>query len=104
MVGVVVVELLVVPDGPNEVAAREALRAAAEVAGLGACAGAGDGDQFGRGGAGGFVGSPTFLIDGVDPFPVAGASTGVAWRMYPTASGPAVVPDAERLPDALSRG
>ncbi|MGI8870360.1 MAG: hypothetical protein ACR2F6_16310 [Mycobacteriales bacterium] len=50
-----------------------------------------------------FVGSPTFLIDGVDPFAVPGAPTGVTCRVYATARGMAGVPEVEHLRDALLR-
>lgn len=48
----------------------------------------------------GFVGSPTVLIDGVDPFPSA-AGPSLACRLYPTATGLAGVPPAEELRTAL---
>ncbi len=35
----------------------------------------------------GFVGSPTFLIDGVDPFTHNGQPPAVACRVYPTVAG-----------------
>ena len=50
-----------------------------------------------------FVGSPTFLIDGLDPFAVPGEPTGVMCRVYATASGLAGVPEVESLRDALLR-
>ena len=51
----------------------------------------------------GFVGSPTFLVDGVDPFAVAGAPTGVACRVYPTPNGLSGAPTVAALRDALVR-
>lgn len=51
----------------------------------------------------GFTGSPTILLDGVDPFTDPDARPGLACRLYPTAAGPAGVPDAELLRLALAR-
>ena len=52
----------------------------------------------------GFIGSPLFLIDGVDPFAVPGAAAGRMCRMYATGCRPAGVPDVEVLREALVRG
>jgi hypothetical protein len=103
-VEVVRVELLVVPHCPNEAPALATLRAAAARAGLGdlpVTVTVVVSDQQAR--ERGFIGSPTFLIDGVDAFPVPGASTGVTCRLYRTASGLASVPEVEMLRDALLR-
>jgi hypothetical protein len=51
----------------------------------------------------GFVGSPAFLLNGVDPFAVPGAQTGITCRVYPTTAGPSGVPDVAELRDALVR-
>lgn len=48
----------------------------------------------------GFVGSPTVLIDGVDPFR-SDAGPSLACRLYPTDTGLAGVPPAEELRTAL---
>ena len=45
----------------------------------------------------GFVGSPTILIDGVDPFATADAARGLACRVYPTTAGPVGCPSVEQL-------
>ncbi|KNX35882.1 hypothetical protein [Luteipulveratus halotolerans] len=50
----------------------------------------------------GFVGSPTFFIDGRDLFPAPGAVSAVACRMYRLADGRAAgVPDELELLDAV---
>ncbi len=91
-------------DCPNEGPAREVLREAAGLAGLGevpvtvTVIGS---DQEAR--SRGFIGSPTFLIDAVDPFAVPGAPTGVTCRVYATPHGPAGVPPIAALRDALLR-
>jgi hypothetical protein len=100
----VVIELLVVPNCPHEGQAREVLRAALELAGVDAgpvtvtAIDSAEQAQRRR-----FIGSPTFLIDGVDPFAVPEAPTGVACRIYASASGVAGVPEVEALRDALLR-
>ncbi|MGI8696897.1 MAG: thioredoxin family protein [Mycobacteriales bacterium] len=99
-----VIELLVVPDCPNEAEARQVLRAATELAGVAAAPVTvtviESTEEAQRRG---FVGSPTFLVDGADPFAVPGAPTGLTCRVYATASGMAGVPEVEMLRDALLR-
>jgi hypothetical protein len=99
------IELLVVPGCPHAIAAAAALTEAARQAG------AGDApiivtmissDQQARARA--FAGSPTFLIDGADPFAKPHTPAGLACRMYSSSgSGPAGVPDLDDLRDALLR-
>ena len=50
----------------------------------------------------GFAGSPTLLIDGVDPFPRPAHVDGLCCRFYPTAAGPDGAPSVEELVAALS--
>lgn len=54
-----------------------------------------------------FVGSPTILIDGVDPFGVAGQSPAFACRVYATPAGLSGVPPLgdviSALPPAIDR-
>jgi hypothetical protein len=50
-----------------------------------------------------FVGSPTILVDGQDPFAVAGAPVGLACRLYPTPDGPAGSPTLDQLVAVLDR-
>ena len=49
----------------------------------------------------GFRGSPTVLIDGVDPFAEAAAPAGLACRIYRTDQGPEDAPSVEQLRKAL---
>lgn len=76
-------ELLIVPDCPHESAARElALATLAELgmtAELTTTVIATETEARGRG----FVGSPTFLVDGEDLFAQLGASVGVVCRGLP---------------------
>lgn len=48
-----------------------------------------------------FRGSPTILIDGVDPFAVADAPVGLSCRMYLTPDGPAGSPTLDQLRNVL---
>ena len=50
----------------------------------------------------GFVGSPTVLIDGVDPFAEPGRPVGLACRIYATAAGPAGSPTVDQIVHALA--
>jgi hypothetical protein len=98
------VELLVVPDCPNEVAAHEVVAQAAalaEVVDLDVTITVIDSDEEAQ--RRGFAGSPTFLIEGIDPFAVPGAPTGVACPVYPTAGGLSGTPDVFALREALLR-
>jgi len=87
------VELLVVPDCPNESLALSVLRLALDRVGLAAqpvrisvIAGQQQAEERE------FVGSPTILVDGVDPFGVAGQSAAFACRVYVTPAGLLGVP------------
>jgi hypothetical protein len=48
-----------------------------------------------------FTGSPTLLIDGVDPFPERHAVVGLSCRLYRTAAGVSGSPSVEQLTAAL---
>lgn len=52
----------------------------------------------------GFRGSPTVLVDGVDPFPRGDAPFGLACRVYRTEAGPAGSPSMSQLRKAISSG
>jgi hypothetical protein len=97
------VELLVVPDCPNEAVAYELTQAVlAELdvsASVSTTVIASDEQAQARG----FTGSPTFLINGRDPFAQPGATVGVACRVYPTPAGLAGVPTREELREELRR-
>lgn len=95
---------MVVPNCPNEAEAITAVTGAARQVGLGEVVVRTtmiDSDEHARGH--GFAGSPTFLIDGVDPFAEPGAPIGMACRIYSTKDGPAGVPDLAQLRAALVR-
>lgn len=51
----------------------------------------------------GFRGSPTILIDGVDPFADPDAPHGLSCRIYATDDGPAPSPTVGQLRGALQR-
>lgn len=95
------VELLIVPDCPNEVAAYTAIEAALAELGVAASVTttviASDEHAQTRG----FTGSPMFLINGLDPFAESGAAVGVACRVYQTPAGLSGVPAPEQLREAL---
>jgi hypothetical protein len=48
-----------------------------------------------------FMGSPSILVDGRDPFAVEGAQPGLACRVYPTPAGLRGAPTLEQLVAAL---
>jgi len=50
----------------------------------------------------GFVGSPTILINGVDPFSAAGQSPAYACRVYATPDGLSGVPPVDEVISALA--
>jgi hypothetical protein len=50
----------------------------------------------------GFRGSPTVLVDGVDPFATGDEPTGLACRVYPTPDGPQGSPTLAQLRAALT--
>ncbi|WP_295696437.1 hypothetical protein [Lapillicoccus sp.] len=96
------VELIVVPDCPNEGPASALLRRAMDEAGL-------DDVTFDttvvttqlQAEARRFVGSPAFLINGRDPFAAAGAAPAVACRVYRTGQGLSGTPALADLVTAL---
>lgn len=49
-----------------------------------------------------FVGSPTVLIDGRDPFAEPGAPVGLSCRIFTTPDGPAGTPTIEQLRMAMT--
>jgi hypothetical protein len=50
----------------------------------------------------GFVGSPTVLVDGRDPFVTGGESVGLACRLFRGAAGFEGAPTIEQLVEAVS--
>jgi hypothetical protein len=97
----VVVELLIVPECPNEAAAVDVLARALDDVGLGSAGYAvtfihSHDDAERRH----FVGSPTICVDGADVFPDPGRPASVACRIYPGGTG---VPELRDLRKALKR-
>lgn len=95
------IELLVVPGCPHEAAASELIRAAVGSAGVSASVTrtviATEQEAVARG----FVGSPTILVNGADPFAQPGQSIGLACRLYPTADGLRGAPELGELSGAI---
>lgn len=50
----------------------------------------------------GFLGSPTVLVNGVDPFAEPGAAVGLSCRLYRTPAGLAGAPTVEQLVEVLA--
>jgi len=100
---VVDIDLLVVPHCPNEAPAAALLRSALNQSGL-----LTQGFQITVVGdeheaaARGFTGSPTFLINGTDPFGDSTQATGLTCRLYRQPNGPpSGLPGLNDLRDAL---
>lgn len=100
------IEILVVPDCPNTGPAAELLRQVLDGMGLRdtgfstrVIADRAEAEAVA------FTGSPTFLIDGRDPFAEPGHAPGLACRLYrdPDGSGPSGLPGADRLRRALAQ-
>ena len=96
------IELLVVPDCANEELAGDLVRTAmADLHLTAATVRTTIIDTDDEAARRGFKGSPTFLIDGRDPFASGDAPPGLACRIYPTAEGLRGVPDIRDLRQAL---
>lgn len=97
------VEVLVVPDCPHEGSAYDLALAA--LADLGVAGSVSvtviESDQQAQ--ECGFTGSPTFLINGRDPFAEPGSAVGLACRMYRTSSGLSGMPELGALREELRR-
>lgn len=97
------IELLVVPDCHNEAAAESLITAAVAETGVNATIARTTIATQDEARQRNFVGSPTILLNGHDPFPVGEASVGLACRLYPTAEGLRGVPLLKDLRQALKR-
>ncbi len=97
----VIIEVLVVPDCPHEQAAFDATQTALDALGLDATITTTVMATDEQATARGFIGSPTILIDGKDPFAEPGAPVGLACRVYQTAEGLAGTPAPTELRAAL---
>ena len=97
------VELLVVPDCPHETSAYDlTLAALAELeVSVPVAVTVIETDEQAQ--ERGFTGSPTFLIDGRDPFAEPGSAVGLACRVYRTPSGLSGVPGLDELREELCR-
>lgn len=98
------VELLVVPDCPHQSAAAQLIHTALVDVGVPTTqvrttviSTAGDAERRG------FTGSPTFLLNGIDPFAEPGRLIGLSCRRYRSATGFSGVPDVSALRQALKR-
>jgi glutaredoxin len=98
------VELLVVPDCPHAADTETLLATALHDVGLSDVAIATvivtTAEQAGQLG---FIGSPTVLIDGHDPFPHAGKPASLACRIYQNPNGTSGIPDQRELRRALKQ-
>ena len=98
------VDLLVIPDCPNEGAAAQLIRRALDDVGLRrvpirtrVIETEAEARRLG------FVGSPTVRINGEDPFADQDLSVGLGCRVYVSDRGSAGIPDLRRLRQALKR-
>lgn len=92
------IEIVVVPDCPNEQLATDRLRQVMAETGLTTTTVTTRviADQAQAEGSG-FTGSPTILIDGQDPFAEPGATPSLSCRIYHTPDGPTGAPEVVRL-------
>ncbi|QIM21906.1 hypothetical protein G7075_13535 [Phycicoccus sp. HDW14] len=97
------IELLVIPDCPNDDAAAELIRTAVADTRVRATitrtviASLGDAQQRG------FSGSPTILLNGVDPFARPDAPVALSCRLYSTPEGLRGIPALRDLRQALKQ-
>jgi len=97
------IELLVIPGCPNTAATAELIATAVADTGIRATVQhtvVTTRDQARRRR---FVGSPTILLNGSDPFAQPRASPALACRLYSTAYGPRGVPQLQALRQAIMR-
>lgn len=95
--------LLHVTDCPNLAVARARVVEAAELAGVDVAVTERLVRDSSEAAALGFVGSPTILVDGADPFPGAeGSAPSLACRLYATGDGIQGAPSVDELVDVLS--
>jgi hypothetical protein len=97
------IELLVVPDCPHEAAAADLITSAVADTGVHATVTRACITSQDQARLRGFVGSPTILLNGSDPFADPTASAAMACRLYPTPDGRRGVPTLRDLRQALKR-
>jgi hypothetical protein len=95
-----VLTVLVVPDCPNTAAATEHAHRALTATGIVATVRTVEVEDHDQAEALGFVGSPSFHLDGDDLFPTD-SPPAIACRVYPTAAGLRGTPDLHDLSAAL---
>jgi glutaredoxin len=96
------VELLVVPDCPHQAGAASLLRTTLDELGFGdVTIDTTVIDTVEAAQQRGFMGSPTFLVNGTDAFPVPGHRPALACRLYPNRDGLAGLPDPAQLQQAM---
>ena len=97
------IELLVVPDCPYEDAADELLTIAVQDTGVKATITHTSIASEGQARQRGFIGSPTILLNGSDPFAQLEAPVALACRLYYTPDGLRALPKLQDLRQALER-
>lgn len=96
------IDLLYVPDCANLATARERIGAALGTLGVATTVHETEIDSLDAAVATGMRGSPTILIDGVDPFAPSGTTPSLSCRLVRTDDGIEGVPSVEHLVAAMS--
>jgi hypothetical protein len=96
------IDLLHVPECPNVGVARERLRVALAQVGVAASVQEVEIDSVDAAVTAGLRGSPTFLIDGTDPFAGTGSEVSLSCRLFRTGDGVEGAPSVAQLVEALS--
>lgn len=97
------IELLVVPDCPNEAGAADLITTAVADLRVQATVTRTVISTHDQARERGFVSSPTILLNGSDPFAQSGAAVALACRLYSTPDGLRGVPTLRDLRQALKR-
>ncbi len=96
------ITLLHVADCPNLTVARTRAVEAAKLAGVETVVIERLVHDSSEAAALGFIGSPTILVDGSDPFPTADSTPSLACRLYATGDGIQGAPSVDDLVEVLS--
>ena len=97
------IELMVVPGCPHHAAAAQLIATAVADTGVTATITQTVVTSEGQAQKRGFIGSPSFLLNGTDPFSQPGSPAALACRLYSTPDGPRGVPSLEDVRRALKR-
>jgi hypothetical protein len=97
------IELLVIPDCPNEDEAADLVSAAVADTGVQATVSRTVIESEDQARRRGFRGSPTFLLNGIDPFAGGDAPAALSCRLYSTPDGLRGVPALRDLRQAIKR-